>query len=57
MKKMKRSMQGVRGTMTLGDLVTWVYDVSPNHSVAAKLVGRLLEGRGIHFGRHTSSGR
>ena len=57
MKKMKRSAQGVRSTFTLGDLVTLAYDVSPNRATAVKLVGLVLGGRGIHFGRHTNSGR
>ena len=57
MKKMKKPMHGVRNPMTLGELVTLAYDVTPNRAMAAKLLSMLLEGRVVHLGRHGNSGR
>ena len=57
MKKMKKSMHGGRGPLTLGELVTLAYDVTSDRATAAKLLSSLLEGRAVHLRRHMNSGR
>lgn len=51
MKRMKKTLHGVRGPRTWGELVTLAYDVTPNRATAVKLLSALLASRVVHFGR------
>lgn len=56
MRKMRKSVNGIRSPRTLGELVTLAFDVSPNRTAAVKLVGQLIRGRIVHFGSGVNSG-
>jgi len=47
MKKMKKPAHGDGGLLTLGELVTLAYDITPNRASAVKLLEVLLGGHPI----------
>lgn len=47
MKKMKKPAHGAGGPLTLGELVTLAYDITPNRASAVKLLEVLLGGHPI----------